>query len=78
MKIEDIIFWIFLVIAIIFFLWFLFGRSPSIEQTLLVLVIGLVVKLHGDIREIKGDYRQFKENVKLSFKNIRKERRLIK
>lgn len=56
MKIEDVVFVIFLIISIVLFLWFIFGNSPTLEQALLSILIGLSVKNHGDIREIKGRF----------------------
>lgn len=58
MKAEDMLFVIFAVAAIGLVAWYLFGHSPTIEQALLVLVIGLIVKNHGDIRELKGFLRK--------------------
>ncbi|MEW6063451.1 MAG: hypothetical protein AB1571_03745 [Nanoarchaeota archaeon] len=54
MKIEDILFWIFLIVVIVLFLWLIFGSSPTLEQTLLALLLSFVIKIHGDIKETKG------------------------
>jgi multisubunit Na+/H+ antiporter MnhE subunit len=54
MKIEDILFIAFLTIAIILFLWLIFGGSPTIEQVLLALLLSFVIRVHGDIKEVKG------------------------
>ncbi len=58
MKIEDVLFVVFAIAAIALAAWYLFGRSPTLEQALLVLIIGLVIKNHGDIKEIRGQLSQ--------------------
>ena len=42
MKIKDIIFWILVIISIVIVLWYLFGNSPTFEQTILVLILTVV------------------------------------
>ena len=58
-KFEDVLFWAFVIIAIALFLLFLFGKSPTLEQSLLALMIGFVIKLHGDIKELKGRFDMY-------------------
>ena len=48
-NIYDILFWIFLIIAIIVFLWYIFGDSPTLEQALLILVISLLFKIQSNV-----------------------------
>lgn len=42
MKISEIIFWILAVISIGVAGWYLFGNSPTFEQTILVLMLTVV------------------------------------
>ena len=42
MKTRDIIFWILVVVSIIVILWYLFGKSPTFEQTILILIVTIV------------------------------------
>jgi hypothetical protein len=42
MKIRDIIFWILVLISLGVAGWYLFGNSPTFEQTILVLMITVV------------------------------------
>ena len=48
-KIYDILFWIFFVLGVIFFLWYVFGDSPTIEQALLILIITFLFKIQSNI-----------------------------
>lgn len=43
MKIEDIIFIILAILSIVMAIWYLFGNSPTFEQTLLIFILGLVM-----------------------------------
>ncbi len=58
-KFEDVLFWIFVIISVGLFLRFIFGNSPSLEQSLLALLIGFVIKIHGDVKELKGRFDRF-------------------
>jgi len=42
MKIRDIIFWILVLVSIVVVLWYLFGNSPTFEQTILILVLTII------------------------------------
>ena len=55
LKIQDIIIWILFILAIVVFLWFLFGDSPSFEQTILVLAMTLLFTL--GTKAIKNEVR---------------------
>lgn len=73
MKITDILFGIFLLLAIIFFFWYLLGDSPTLEQTLLILITGMGIKFYGEFKEFKGDYNSFKKNVGESFTRLKED-----
>ncbi len=45
MRISDIIIWILFILTLIMVFWYIFGNSPSFEQTLLVLIINLLFTL---------------------------------
>lgn len=61
-NIYDIIFWIFFMLSIIFFFWYLFGNSPTLEQALLVLIIGLLFKMQGSINSNKWEVKILKNS----------------
>ena len=74
-NIYEILFWIFFIIAIITALWYIFGDSPTIEQTLLILIITFLFKIQADvvsnnmeIRIMKNSFirlgNDFKEHIK--------------
>jgi len=57
MKIGDIIFIVFATIAMVLMIWYLLGRTPTLEQVLIALTIsnlGFSFKVFGDVRELKG------------------------
>lgn len=67
MKIQDIIIWILFILSVIIFLWYIFGDSPTFEQTILVLILTLsittIIKL--SVLETKFKYlaRDFKKHI---------------
>ncbi len=48
-NIYDILFWIIFIIAVITALWYIFGDSPTFEQTILILIAGFLFKIQGNI-----------------------------
>ena len=50
--IRDILFWILFILGIIVFLWALFGNSPTLEQTLLIFILGMVIKNEFSINKV--------------------------
>ncbi len=63
MKKEEIIFWILFIVSIGVVLWYLLGKSPSMEQALLILVLTLVFKNSLDLRTVKLDLQYTKSSV---------------
>ena len=55
-KIEDVMFAILFILSIIFAVWYIFGKSPTLEQSLLVLITGFLVKNYGDLREVTSSH----------------------
>jgi len=41
-KIQDIIIWISFILSIIIFFWYLFGNSPTFEQTILSITMTFI------------------------------------
>ena len=69
-KVADAISWILLGIGIIFVFWYVFGDSPTLEQSLLLSLTAYIFKLHftsgrhdADIKSIKSDANQIKEGM---------------
>lgn len=52
MKISDIILIILAVISVIVGLWYLFGASPTLEQTLLIFILTAVFSLTINVSRI--------------------------
>ena len=44
MKIEEIIFWVVFVAGVGTVIWLIFGDTPTFEQALLMLILGVVIK----------------------------------
>jgi len=77
-RIYDILLWIFFVLSVLIFLWYVFGNSPSFEQALLVLIIGLLFKIHSNVStnttelnvlrrsfiNLVSDFKSVKEKIK--------------
>lgn len=53
MKLLDIIIWILIIISIIVVSWYIFGSSPTLEQSLLVLIISMLFIIHS--KSIKNE-----------------------
>ena len=62
LNISEILFWIFFVLAIIFFFWFVFGDSPTFEQTLLIFILGFVVTNYANIRSLRVNHNNLKRS----------------
>ncbi len=74
-DIYDILTLVFFVLSLIFFFWYLFGNSPTFEQTLLVFILGVAIANFANLRFLRTDHnnlkrsffvlaRDFKEHVK--------------
>ncbi len=75
MKLQDIIIWILFIISLLVVVWYIFGNGPTIEQALLVLIIGFLfiintkisqmdVKLEVLERKFSALAKYFKEHIK--------------
>lgn len=70
LDIKEILFWIFLVLAISLLLWNIFGNSPSEFVTIITLIFAVIIKLWSiSDRQIKGEMKfyvlakDFKEHI---------------
>lgn len=73
-NIKDLLFWIFLVLALALLLWNVFGNSPTEFITIISIIFMVVLKLWSvNDQQIKTDM-----NIKNSFNMIRGEISLIK
>ena len=77
MKKEDIIdyifrigFWVFFAIAVVTAIWYIFGDSPTFEQSILIVILPFVVnntartfKLETDIKWIKKSLARIEEKI---------------
>ena len=73
--IGNILFWTLFILGIIVVLWVFFGNSPTIEQALLILILGMTVKnsieikgLRSNLGNLEGKFnslaKDFKEHIK--------------
>ena len=85
MDMGDIIIWILFILAIAVGLWYIFGNSPTLEQTILTFLLAAVFtiviilsKNNVEINYIKKDLGNLKLDLKDSFNNMKKDIKLIK
>jgi len=71
MKLSKIIvwaMWIVILLAVIVVLWYVFGNSPSFEQAILVLLLGLSITTLVKLRVLETRFnflaRDFREHSK--------------
>ena len=57
----NYLFWILFTVGIIFVIWYFSGNSPTLEQTLLVLTLSLIVKISGTMKGIQSDLNNLKK-----------------
>lgn len=69
-DIKEILFWIFLMLAVILLLWNIFGNSPSEFVTTITLIFALLLKVWSiSDRQIKSEMKfnflvkDFKEHI---------------
>lgn len=53
MRFVDALIWFFFVLAILFVAWYILGKSPTLEQTILILILSLVITNSITTREVK-------------------------
>ncbi len=79
MKIQDIIFAIGLIIAIMLALWYIFGDSPTIEQLLVGLMftnLTFSFKIYGDLQRHLGEHKG-KQEPKEEIEEIREKTKKV-
>ena len=82
---RDILIWILFVISIAVVLWYFFGSSPTLIESLVVLMITLmfisntqVIKNSIKLNFVEKDLKGLKNSVKEGFGNIKGDIDLIK
>ena len=71
--VGNILFWILFVLGIIVFLWALLGNSPTLEQALLIFILGMVIKNSFSINSINTKTeltKQRLENLENKFNSL--------
>lgn len=67
MKIGNIIIWILFILAVIVFLWYIFGKSPTFEQAILIFIAGIsittLVKVNVLETKFKFLAKDFKQHI---------------
>lgn len=62
LNILDILTWIFFILSVIFVLWYIFGNSPTFEQTLLIFILGVVITSFASLKSLKADHNHLKRS----------------
>lgn len=57
MKLENIIFLILVLLGIIVLVWHFVGKSPTIEQALLVFILAVIFKNSVSVKGFSSDLR---------------------
>ena len=71
-EIQDILFWILFILGIMVVLWILLGKSPTIEQGLLILILTMTIKNSTEIKGLKSDFKNLENkfnSLATDFKN---------
>ncbi len=68
--VGNILFWILFVLGIIVFLWALLGNSPTLEQALLIFILGMVIKNSFSINTKTELTKQRLENLENKFNSL--------
>ncbi len=78
-RVSDIIIWIFFVLTIIFIFWYIFGNSPTLEQSILILILTLsiativkITKLETKFNFLARDFKNHKNEFKIHVENYHK------
>ena len=68
MRISDIIIWILFILTLIIVLWYIFGGSPTFEQSILVLILTLSITTLVKLKVLETRFnflaRDFREHIK--------------
>lgn len=75
LLVGNILFWILFVLSIVVVLLIILGKSPTIEQGLLILILTMTIKNSVEIKGLKSDFKNlenkfnslasdFKEHIK--------------
>jgi len=62
-SVESILFWVLFVLGIVVFLWALLGNSPTLEQALLIFILGMVIKNNFSINRIDTETELAKQKL---------------
>ena len=54
MKLRDIIIWVLFLIAVIAIIWYVFGSSPTFEQTILVFTLTILFAISAKLTDISS------------------------
>lgn len=75
---KDIMIIILTIISITVVLWYIFGSSPTLLESLVILI--LTIMFISNIQVIKNSIKLnfFEKNIKNSFNNMKKDINLIK
>jgi len=65
-NIYDILLLIFFILSVIFFFWYLFGNSPTLEESLLIIILVFAIANFANLKSLKTDHN----NLKKSFSHL--------
>jgi len=53
-KVQDIILWILFIISLVIAIWYIFGNSPTFEQTILILILTILFTTNSKVNNINS------------------------
>ena len=62
MKIQDLAIWILFILTIIFVFWYIFGSSPTFEQSLLLLILTLSITTIVKVSVIENKHKNLEKS----------------
>lgn len=67
-TIWDILLWIFFILSIIFVFWYIFGSSPTLEQSILIVILTLSIATIIKVTKLETRFiylaRDFRDHMK--------------
>lgn len=71
-TILKILFWIFFILAVIFFVWHFIGKSPTFEQGVLLIILSSVIKIGYSVNNQKYLIKDLKNKFNILEKRLDK------
>ncbi|MAH06882.1 hypothetical protein CMI38_01370 [Candidatus Pacearchaeota archaeon] len=85
MRVGDVLLWVLFILSLAMALWYFFGSSPTLEQSILIFMItalfGMVIKItkiSANLDNLEKRFNRFEIDVMNSFKSLKEDINIIK